>query len=70
MKELKRCMLVIAVEKQICNALSLSSLVDTFALKPRKLYDVLSGSKWTYHIYDSYSCITFKNINTIQITML
>ena len=35
--ESTEALLVIAVEKQICNALSLSSLVDTFALKPRKL---------------------------------
>lgn len=35
--ERTEALLVIAVEKQICNALSLSSLVDTFALKPRKL---------------------------------
>jgi len=30
-------LLVIAVEKQICNSLSLSSFVDTYARKPRKL---------------------------------
>lgn len=35
--ERTEALLVIAVEKQICNDLSLSSLVDTFALKPRKL---------------------------------
>jgi len=35
--ERTEALLVIAVEKQICNSLPLSSLVDTFALKPRKL---------------------------------
>ncbi len=35
--ERTEALLVIAVEKQICDALSLSSLVDAFALKPRKL---------------------------------
>jgi len=35
--ERTEALLVIAVEKEICNARSLSSLVDTFALKPRKI---------------------------------
>jgi hypothetical protein len=35
--ERTEALLAIAVEKQICNAMSLSSLVDTFALKPRKI---------------------------------
>ena len=35
--ERTEALLVIAVEKQICCALSLASLVDTFALKPRKM---------------------------------
>ena len=35
--ERTEALLVIAVEKQICFALSLTSLVDTFALKPRKM---------------------------------
>ena len=46
--ERTEALLVVAVEKQICSSLSLSSLVDTFALKPRKRKYVIIVTRMTY----------------------